>query len=308
MNGIINSIHTSSQVLDGNAVLAAIEHSLAMIEFDAHGKVLWVNSNFAKAMEYEAAEMLGLSHQQFCTSEYVNSSDYVKLWNDLKNGLPFQEKILRVTKTRHLRWFEATYTPIVNTEGQVTAVLKIATDITERENAATKVTNELQQMAENLLKRAEEGVFSSHQIAMAIEEAVKESDDNMDALQLLEHKAEAVQKTTKAIREIAKQTNLLALNAAIEAAHAGEYGRGFNVVASEVRKLAKQTEEATKEVNETLQNITAQVLEIAKGIKRAQKVILDTQLRTQQAVDEFTGIGEAANQLDNQAKVLSELL
>ncbi|WP_308862101.1 methyl-accepting chemotaxis protein [Paenibacillus radicis (ex Xue et al. 2023)] len=308
MNDAKKSRNVSTQVLDENAVLAAIEQSLAMIEFDAHGKVLWANDNFAKVMEYDSAEMSGLSHQQFCTSEYVNSSEYVKLWNDLKSGRPFQEKILRVTKNQHLRWFEATYTPIVNTEGEVVAVLKIATDITKREHDTVTVTNELQQMAENLMERAEAGVLSSHQIATAIEKVVNESDNNMNALQLLELKADAVQKTTKAIREIASQTNLLALNAAIEAAHAGEYGRGFNVVAVEVRKLAAQTEEATKEVNSTLQDIAAQVADISKGIKRAQTVILDSQLRTQHAVDEFTGIGQAARQLDNQAKVLGDLL
>ncbi|URN96773.1 MAG: methyl-accepting chemotaxis protein [Candidatus Pristimantibacillus lignocellulolyticus] len=130
----------------------------------------------------------------------------------------------------------------------------------------------------------------------------------MQVLQSLEQKAQLVRQTTKAIRDISSQTNLLALNAAIEAAHAGEYGLGFNVVATEVRKLAKQTEEATKEVNANLEGIAIQVSEIATGTKRAQIVISDSQLRTQMAVDEFTGIGEAARALDDQAKVLSELI
>ncbi|MBP1991639.1 PAS domain S-box-containing protein [Paenibacillus eucommiae] len=299
---------SSTQVLEGDAILAAIEQSLAMIEFDTEGKVLWANDNFAKVMEYEATEMAGLMHHQFCTKEFVNSPEYLTLWNDLKSGRPFQEKILRVTKNSRLRSFEATYTPVFNKEGQVQAVLKIATDITERENATIKVTNELQLMAEHLLKRAEDGVSSSYQIASAIDKVVKESDDNMQGLQILEHKADTVRKTTKAIREIASQTNLLALNAAIEAAHAGEYGLGFNVVASEVRKLAKQTELAAKEVNSNLEGIAAQVVEVTKGIKRVQTVISDSQLRTGQAVDEFMSIGQAALQLDNQAKVLGDLL
>jgi len=303
-----SSGYVSTQVLDGNAVLAAIEHTLAMIEFDIHGKVLWANDNFAKAMEYEPVEMSGLTHRQFCTAEYVNSPEYVKLWNDLKSGTPFQEKILRITKKQHIRWLEATYTPIANTEGQVVAVLKIATDITSRENTAAKFTKELKQMAEDLLSRADEGVLSSHRISTAIDKVAKESDDNMHALQLMEQKAGAVQKTMKAISEIASQTKLLALNAAIEAAHAGEYGLGFNVVASEVRKLANQTEEATKEVNATLQDIAAQVLEISKGLKRTRIVISDSEISTQQAVDEFTGIGQAARELDKQAKLVGDLL
>ncbi|WP_420832476.1 methyl-accepting chemotaxis protein [Paenibacillus periandrae] len=163
-------------------------------------------------------------------------------------------------------------------------------------------------MAHDLLKRAEEGISSSHQIATAIELVVKETHDNMQVLQLLENKADSVRGIIRTIRDIASQTNLLALNAAIEAAHAGEHGRGFDVVASEVRKLAKQAEEATKEVNSNLEGITTQVAEIVKGTKRSQTLITESQRLTQQAVDEFTGIGQAARQLDKQAHTLGDQL
>lgn len=308
MSGLRNDIYSSSQVLEQNAVLAAIEQSLAMIEFDTEGKVLWANDNFARAMGYEAAEMVGMIHRQFCTREFVNSSEYTTLWKELKSGRPFQEKILRVSKNQHLLWFEATYTPVYDTEGHVQAVIKVATDITARENGATQMTSDLQQMAEDLLRRAEEGISSSRQVATAIERVVQESNDNMQTLQLLEDKADSVRYSMKIIRDVASQTHLLALNAAIEAAHAGEYGRGFSVVATEVRKLSKQAEEATKEVNANLEAIATQVAEIAKGTHRSQNVIMDSQRLTQQAVDEFTGIGQAALQLDTQAKRLAEML
>lgn len=306
MSGI-SSITVSNPKLNVHAMLSAIEQNLAIIAFDIDGTVIWANDHFAKAMEYEKSEMLGLKHKQFCAAEYVNSPDYIKLWEDLRNGRPFQEKILRLNKHRQPRWFEATYMPVTNEAGQVEAVLKIATDITEREQMTGKVTAELQEMADALLGRADVGIESSHLIESAIEEVVKESDDNMTALQLMERKADDVQKTMKAIRSIASQTQMLALNAAIEAAHAGEYGRGFNVVANEVRKLAKQTEEATQEVNATLQNILAQVAELSNGIKQTQKVIADTQLRTKQAVQEFTSIVQSARELDSQARMLGEM-
>ncbi|MGF7047922.1 PAS domain S-box-containing protein [Paenibacillus sp. DS2015] len=308
MSSVRYDTYASTQVLEQNAVLAAIENSLAMIEFDIEGNVLWANDNFARAMDYEAFEMPGMMHRQFCTSEFVNSAEYTALWNDLKSGRPFQEKILRVTKNHRLLWFEATYTPVFDSEGHVQAVIKIATDITDRENATTRVTSEFQHMAEDLLKRAEEGISSSHQIAAAIERVVKESDDNMRNLQLLENRADSVRGSLQTIQYVASQTNLLALNAAIEAAHAGEYGRGFNVVANEVRKLAKQAEETTKEVNSNLEGITAQVEEIAKATKRSQTVIIDSQRLTQLAVDEFTGIGQAAGLLDKQARALGDML
>ncbi|WP_328592620.1 methyl-accepting chemotaxis protein [Paenibacillus cymbidii] len=301
-----NGIVTSTQVLEQQAVLAAMEQTLAMIEFDVHGKVLWANHNFAQAMDYEAAEMPGMTHRQFCLPDYANSPAYEALWNDLRSGRPFQEKIARITKTGRQLWLEATYTPVFDADGNVQAVLKVATDITAREDAALRMTNELQAMAADLLKRAEAGIASSHEVAAAIERVVTESNDNMQVLRQLEAKAESVRGMIRIIREIASQTNLLALNAAIEAAHAGEYGRGFDVVASEVRKLANQAEEATREINANLTGMAAQVNDISTGTKRTQAVVADSQRLTQQAVDEFTGIGEAALQLDRQAKTLNE--
>ncbi len=308
MSGLRNDIYSSSQVLDQNAVLAAIEQSLAMIEFDTEGKVLWANDNFARAMGYESEEIVGMMHRQFCTPEFANSTEYTQLWKELKSGRPFQEKILRLSKNQQLLWFEATYTPVFDSEGHVQAVIKVATDITARENGTTQMTSDLQHMAEDLLRRAEEGISSSHQIESSIKRVVQESNDNMQTLQLLEDKADSVRYSMRIIRDVATQTHLLALNAAIEAAHAGEYGRGFNVVATEVRKLSKQAEEATKEVNANLEGIGAQVAEIAKGTHRSQNVIIDSQHLTQQAVDQFTGIGQAALQLDTQAKRLVEIM
>jgi PAS domain S-box-containing protein len=307
MNSITIGRYASTQVLDRYAVLAAIERSLAMIEFDTDGKVIWVNENFAKAMEYTPAEMLGLPHRTFCTPAYVNSTLYREFWNELKNGRHFQDKIQRVTRNGRLRSLEATYMPVFDEDGHVQAVVKIATDITERENTTNQVKNDLQHMSEELLKRADKGVESSYQIDSAIEQAVKESDANMQALQLLQNQASSVRRTMKSIRDIASQTHLLALNAAIEAAHAGEYGLGFNVVASEVRKLSSQTEAAAKDVNATLEGIAAQVEEIAIGTKRTQTVISDSQIRTRHAIDQFKGIGSAARELDEQARILAGL-
>lgn len=304
----IQTTYSTTQVLDQAEVLAAVEQSLAMIEFDLDGRVIWVNDNFARAMRYSAEEMKGMLHRQFCAREFVESDDYTGLWSQLRDGTPFQDKIARVTKDGRSIWLEATYMPIRNEEGQVHSVLKIATDIDAREQASDAITGKLLLMSEELIHRAKEGIFRSQEVESAIDGMVEGANGNMAVLRQLEHQTQLIGGIVRTIREVAAQTNLLALNAAIEAAHAGEYGRGFNVVASEVRKLAGEVQDAAKEVNGYVDGMMAQVNEISKGTKHSQEVAAESQLRIQQALDEFSGIGEAALQLDSQAKALKEAM
>lgn len=308
INQTFKTLPSSTQVLDHEAVLVALERSLAMIEFDPEGKVLWANNNFAKAMGYRVEELSNMHHRQFCTQQFSQSSEYIALWKSFRRGESFQEKIQRVTKGGSIIWLEATYTPVFDEHGNIQGVVKIATDITGRENGTAKVTRELQNMSENLKKRAEEGIMRSREVASAITKIVEGTTANMQVLQSLTHQAEVIYGTVKTIRDIASQTNLLALNAAIEAARAGDHGRGFAVVASEVRKLANRVHEATQEVHTNVEEISKQVQNISTGTKHSEKVISESQCRIEQAVHEFVGIGEAAHQLDTQAKTLVDTL
>lgn len=110
-------------------------------------------------------------------------------------------------------------------------------------------------------RKGAESVHHSGDVMMKIEETMANTSQTVEALGTKSYEITSIIKT---ITAIAEQTNLLALNAAIEAARAGEHGRGFAVVADEVRKLAEQSQKAAKEVTGIVTSIQTEVTSIVK--------------------------------------------
>ncbi len=159
---------------------------------------------------------------------------------------------------------------------------KVVTAVTEMSATAREVannTNSTAQAIESANRQIDEAQLEVGQAIEGIAQLVAEVNLTSEAIQELSDHTDQITKVLDVIGDIAEQTNLLALNAAIEAARAGEQGRGFAVVADEVRTLASRTQNSTLEISDMLKQLQS-------GVARAVTTMNASQARGEKTVNE----------------------
>lgn len=228
----------------------------------------------------------------------MNSPDYKAFWRKLASGQFVSERFKRVDSYGQIVWLEASYNPIHNDLGELYKVVKFATVITDQVNQelavadAAKIAFDVSEVTGQQTSQGQQVVSTTIETMERLAKQMQQASVGIEALS--EH-SKKISDLVNSISGIADQTNLLALNAAIEAARAGEQGRGFAVVADEVRQLASRT-------NKTTEEIVAVVSENLKRTKDAVDLIAACQSQAGDALELSTEAGQVMGDIQRGAQ------